>query len=55
MAQAVSHLPLTTEAQVQSQASPCWICGGLSDTGTDYSVYSSFCLSVTFHYSFIYH
>jgi len=53
MVQAVSHHPLTTEAHVQTQASPCWICSGLSETGTGYSVYSSFCVSGTFHYSYI--
>ena len=43
MVQAISHHPLTTEAHVQTQASPCSICGGLRETGTGYSVYSSFC------------
>lgn len=53
MVQAVSHHPLTTEAHVQTQASLCWICSGLRETGTGYSVYSSFCVCGTFHYSFI--
>jgi hypothetical protein len=53
MAQAVSYQPLTTEAYVQTQASPCWMCSELRETGTGYSVYSSFCMSGTFHYSFI--
>jgi hypothetical protein len=35
MAQAVIHWPL--EAQVQSQACQCGICGGQSDNGTDFS------------------
>jgi hypothetical protein len=34
MAQGVSRRPLTAEAQVRSQVSPCGICGGQSGTGT---------------------
>jgi hypothetical protein len=34
MAQAVSHLPLTAEAQIQSLVSPCEICDGQNGTGT---------------------
>jgi hypothetical protein len=37
MAQAVSRRPLTAEAWVRSQVSPCEICGGQSDTGTGFS------------------
>lgn len=33
MAQAVSYQPLTTEAYVQTQASPCWMCSELRETG----------------------
>jgi hypothetical protein len=36
MAQAVSRWPLTAEARVRSQVSPCGICGGQSDPGTDF-------------------
>jgi hypothetical protein len=32
MVQALSHRPVTVEARVQSQASPCGICGARSDT-----------------------
>jgi hypothetical protein len=34
MAQVSVCRPLTAEAQFQTQASPCGICGGPSDTGT---------------------
>jgi len=37
MAQVVRYRPLTTEAQLQSQASPSGICGGQSGTGIDFS------------------
>jgi len=53
MVQAVSHQPVTTETNVQTQASPCLICSRLRETETGYSMYSSFCVSGTFHYSFI--
>jgi hypothetical protein len=36
MAQAASHRPLTAEARVRSRVSPCWVCGGQSDTGTGF-------------------
>jgi hypothetical protein len=41
MAQAVSHQPLTAEAQVHARVSLCWICGGQSSTGTGFSPSSS--------------
>ena len=37
MAQAVSRRPVTAEARVRSQVSPCVICGGRSGTGTVFS------------------
>jgi hypothetical protein len=37
MAQAVSRLPLTTEARIHARVCPCEICGGQSDTGTGFS------------------
>jgi hypothetical protein len=37
MAQPVSRQLTTVEAQVQSKASPCGICGGQSGTGTGFS------------------
>ena len=37
MAQAVSRRPFKTVTWVLSQASPCGICGGKSDTGTGLS------------------
>jgi hypothetical protein len=36
MAQAVSHRPLTSEAQVRARVPPCGICGGQSDIGTGF-------------------
>jgi hypothetical protein len=37
MAQAVSRRPLTAEARVRDQDSPCGICGGQSGTGIGFS------------------
>jgi hypothetical protein len=37
MAQAVSLRPLTVEARVRSQLSPCRNCGGQCGTGTGFS------------------
>lgn len=37
LAQAVINQPVTTETQVQSQASPCVMCGGQCGTGTGFS------------------
>jgi hypothetical protein len=41
MAQAVSRQPLTAEEWVLTRVSPHGICGGQSDTGTDFSPHSS--------------
>lgn len=35
------HHPRTMEVQVQSEASPCWTCGGKSGTMTNFTDYSS--------------
>jgi hypothetical protein len=40
MAQAVSRRPLTAEARVCTQVSPCGVCGGQSGNGTGF--YTSF-------------
>jgi hypothetical protein len=49
---------LTIEIQVQTQASPCGICGGQSDTGAGVSlstlVFPCQCHSTSDHISFIY-
>ena len=37
VSQAVLCLPVTMEAQTQSQASPCGMCGGQSGSGTGFS------------------
>jgi hypothetical protein len=37
MAQAVGHRPLTTEAPVHAQDSPCGICGGQNSIGIGFS------------------
>jgi len=37
MTQAVIHQPLTAEAWVESQASPCGICGGQNDIENGFS------------------
>jgi hypothetical protein len=36
MAQVVSHRPLTMDARVHVQVSPCGFCGEHSGTGTDF-------------------
>jgi hypothetical protein len=38
IAQTLSHQPLTTNAQVHTQVSPCGICGRQSDAGTGSSL-----------------
>jgi hypothetical protein len=40
MAQSVSHQYLTVEAQIQVQASLCWICGIKSGSWAGFSVHS---------------
>jgi hypothetical protein len=51
MAQAVSCLPPTAEARVQSWVSPCGICGGQSGHGAGFfPEYFGFPLSVSFHW-----
>jgi hypothetical protein len=43
MAQAVSRRPIMAKDRVRARVSPCRICGGQSDTGTDFSPsYSDF-------------
>jgi hypothetical protein len=37
MAQAVIHLPLTSESRVQNQVILCDVCGGQSGNGTGFS------------------
>ena len=37
MAEGISCLSVTAEARVQSQASPCGICGGIGSTGMGFS------------------
>ena len=47
---AVNHRSLTTENRVQSQFSPCNICGGKCSTGWDFSPGTAiFLLSLSFH------
>jgi hypothetical protein len=41
MAQAVSHWPLTVEAQARARVSPCGICDGQNGTATGFSQSSS--------------
>jgi len=57
MAQAVSRRPLTAEARVLSQVSPCEICGARSGSETGISPSTSICLA-SYHstnapYSFV--
>jgi hypothetical protein len=54
MAQAVSRRPLTGEARVRAQVSPCGICGLLSDTRTGLSEFFGFSLSIPFHHGYPY-
>jgi hypothetical protein len=42
VALAVSYWPVSAEAQVQTKASECGICGGLSGLGAGLSVSTSF-------------
>jgi len=49
MAQAVGRPPLTAEASVRLQVSPCEVCCRESGTGTGPPHYFSFPLSVSFH------
>jgi len=49
MALAFSHWPFTLEAQVQSLACQCGICGRQNGIGTGFSEYCYFPLSVPFH------
>jgi hypothetical protein len=51
MVQTVSRLPVTAEARVRSQVSPCGIYGEQSGTGMGFSVSSLVSLSVAFHHS----
>jgi len=48
MAQAVRRRPLTAEAQVRSQVSPCDIGGGRSGTRTGFS-FSTLCFPCQYH------
>jgi hypothetical protein len=41
MAQVVGHWPVTVEAQVHNQVSPCRICSGQGGTGAGFSLSSS--------------
>jgi len=47
--EALSHWPLTSDAEVLSQAGPSGICGGQSCIGTGISPSTCFNLSVSFH------
>jgi hypothetical protein len=48
MAQAVSHQPLTVQARVCTQVTPCGICGGLDRIETGFSL-SSLAFSCQYH------
>ena len=49
MAQVVSHQPLATQAWVQSQVSPCRVCGGQGGTRTGFLWLLQVSLSASFH------
>jgi len=51
MVQAVSCWPVTAEAGLHCQASPCGICGGQISTGTRFSLSTS-CLFTQYHSTF---
>jgi hypothetical protein len=54
MAQAVSHRPHTTDAQVHAWVNPCGICGGQSSTGTRFSP-SSLVFPCQYHFTMALH
>jgi hypothetical protein len=49
VAQAVSYWPVSVEAQVQTKANGCGICGGLSGFGAGLSVSTSFPSCHSYH------
>jgi hypothetical protein len=50
MVQVVSRRPLTVEARVRARVNPCRICGGKSGTGTGFSEFLGFPLSI-YHFT----